>query len=216
MSPPIIRFPTTAWLTLATAGLATAAGLVIVLNFFAPRVLPPTFGDILDYLVVFLPLMTAVLLASLRWGQRSLAKDFGFSATWTDLLLGVAAGLLLRVGGMWLEVLFYGIRLTGGGTTLTPRSEGLIWVLVAVLAPIVIAPIIEELFFRGLLLRGLLTWGAQWGAQWSAKWGARRGLSGQFSARFSRVLAIRIIFSSSVLAAKIQSVISFCWLAGNF
>ena len=119
--------------------------------------------------------MTAVLLGSYRWGQRSLVKDFGFSATWTDLLLGVAFGLVLRVCGMWLEVLLYGIRLSAGAT-LVARSDGIIWILVAVLAPIIVAPVSEELFFRGLLLRGLRAAGT------------RQGLT----ARFSTALAIGI------------------------
>jgi len=155
-------------LTLAAAGLGTSVALVVFFDFFVPSELPRALGETLGYLVVFVPLMAAVLLATYRWGQHSLAKDFGLAATWSDLLLGVAFGLVLRVCGMWLEVIIYGIRL-GGGATLIPRSDAVLWILLAVLAPIIVAPVIEELFFRGLLLRGLRAWGTG------------RGLTGRMS-----------------------------------
>ncbi len=148
------------WLTAAAAGLFVSMALVALLDFSPPLAVPPALAEAIGYLVVFIPLVAAITFATLFRGQRSLARDFGFSATWTDVVLGVALGLALRVAGMWFEVAMYGIRLNGGSTGI-PRAQWLAWVLLAVIAPIILAPLIEELFFRGLVLRGLLRWGTR-------------------------------------------------------
>lgn len=161
------------WLTAAAAALVVSISLVAILEFSPPLAVPASAGEAIGYLVVFVPLVAAIAFATLFRGQRSLVRDFGFSVTWTDVVLGIALGLMLRVIGMWLEVALYGIRLHGGASGI-PRAPWLVWVLLAVVVPIVAAPLIEELFFRGLLLRGL------------TRWAARRSLS----SRLSAVLAI--------------------------
>lgn len=162
------------WLTAAAAGLIVSITLVAALEFSPPLAVPTAVGEAIGYLVVFIPLVAAIAFATLFRGQRSLVRDFGFSATWLDLVLGIALGLALRVVGMWVEVALYGIRLHGGASGI-PRSQGLVWVLLAVIVPIIIAPLIEELFFRGLLLRGL------------RRWSARRSLSHWLSAALAIV-----------------------------
>ncbi len=144
----------------ALVGLAISVSLVFALDFSAPLGGAVWAEESLSYLVVFLPLAGALAFATLARGRHSLRADFGFAATWTDLALGFAVGLALRVCGMWLEVAIYGVSL-GFASSPVPHSDVVAWLVLAVMAPIIVAPVIEELFFRGLLLRGLLAMGSR-------------------------------------------------------
>ena len=139
----------------AAAGLICAVLLILLLTsgIFA-RVFPSfvaQYSEWLGYLVVWVPLLGAVLSATYLRGQRSLAQDFMVRFRWLDLLWGISIGLLARVITTILEIAFYG---RSGSTALLLDDS--LWVFSALLAPVLIAPVIEELFFRGLLLRALL------------------------------------------------------------
>jgi membrane protease YdiL (CAAX protease family) len=105
------------------------------------------------FLAVWLPLVTAVFVATFARGRRSITLDFGLRFTWLDLLWGIALGLLARTAVGAIEIITSG-RIAGFGVRLEPPEGMLLWFGV-ILAPIVIGPFIEELFFRGLLLRAV-------------------------------------------------------------
>lgn len=111
--------------------------------------LPVWVLGIASYLVVWVPLLGAVLVASFARGRRSLRQDFGLRFRWIDLLLGLGIGLGLRFVAGLLELV------TGGTLVLAPTEFEPLWFALIVVAPVLIAPWIEELFFRGLTLRAL-------------------------------------------------------------
>ncbi|MHB1929782.1 MAG: CPBP family glutamic-type intramembrane protease [Acidimicrobiales bacterium] len=112
-------------------------------------------------------LVAAVVLASRRGGTGRLSKDYGLALRWWDLPVGAAVGVVAQywlVPALYLPVEAADHRLGRhiarqlGGPTLRetgavhgPGRVVLLYLLLAVGAPVV-----EELFFRGLLLRGLL------------------------------------------------------------
>jgi membrane protease YdiL (CAAX protease family) len=140
----------------AAVGVGFAIVFVLVVNFAAARfwITNPHVGLLLAYLSVWVPLGALVLVASLRHGTGSLARDMGLRFHPIDLLWGLAVGLLTRVVASLIEITFYGQLAQGPVTLGTPVYDGW-WLFGSLLAPVLIAPFIEELFFRGLLLRAL-------------------------------------------------------------
>ena len=144
----------------AAWGVITAVILVVLLGAAALRGWPrdPVLGELLSYLVVWVPLLGAVLIASMGRGRRSLPRDFGFAFRPLDLLWGLTLGVLARLITGFIEIAGYG-RLGSAGATFGEPVRDLWWVFAALLAPVLISPIIEELFFRGLLARSVLAAG---------------------------------------------------------
>lgn len=139
----------------AAVGLFGAVLLILLLTSGTITRLFPDFvanySEWLGYLVVWVPLLGAVLGATYLRGRGSLARDFLVRFRWIDVLWGTSIGLLTRVIATIIEIAFYGR--SGSGPLLLDDSR---WVFFALLAPVIIAPVIEELFFRGLFLRALL------------------------------------------------------------
>ncbi len=129
--------------------LASAVLLLTLISGAVSRFLPDL--ELGGYLVVWLPLLGAVLYASFIRGSRSLARDFGIRFHWLDLLWGLAIGLLARVCATIVELVVYG----RSGSAM-PYFDDRWWIFFVLIAPLLVSPIIEELFFRGLLLRSLL------------------------------------------------------------
>ncbi len=106
-------------------------------------------------------LLGAPLWASYLKGRRSLAADFGLHMRWTDVPLGLAAGLVGQFALLILLGLLYrllGVDLDQVGETaeeLTGEASGAFGVALLVLMVAVIAPLLEELFYRGLWLRAI-------------------------------------------------------------
>ncbi|MEY2458228.1 MAG: protease family protein [Acidimicrobiaceae bacterium] len=104
--------------------------------------------------------MLVAAIAVSRYRGRGPILDFGISLRWFDVPLGVVLGVATQYGASLLYVPL--IRWTSvtseqlekPARQLTDRAHGsgvlLLFVVVAVLAPIV-----EEIFFRGLVLRSL-------------------------------------------------------------
>jgi membrane protease YdiL (CAAX protease family) len=114
-------------------------------------------------------LLGAPLWSSFLKGRRSLAADFGLRMRWSDIPLGLAAGLgaqvLLLVGITALYQLFE-IDLDKVGTSaqeLTASATDAVGVVLLVAIVAVAAPLFEELFYRGLWLRAVeRRWGTTW------------------------------------------------------
>jgi membrane protease YdiL (CAAX protease family) len=104
-------------------------------------------------------MLAAALIASRRKGHGPI-KDFGIALRWFDAPVGVVLGVATQYGASLLYVPL--IRWTSvtsqelekPARELTDRAHGagvlLLFVVVAV-----VAPIVEEIFFRGLVLRSL-------------------------------------------------------------
>lgn len=147
---------------LALRRLIVAAAGFVVAAFLAASTrgvvhLPQPFDAFDGYLLVWLPLLAAVLIA--RFGLRTPAGSppvLGFAFRPIDLLWGIAAGMLLRILVSVIEVLVYG-SLPAMASGAAPSGSVVIVVsfVLAVLAATVFAPVVEELFFRGLLLRSI-------------------------------------------------------------
>ena len=140
----------------AAIGVVVATILVVLLSAAAVRGWPqdPKLSLLLSYLVVWVPLFGAVLIATLWRGARSLSEDFGLVFRPLDLLWGLTVGVLARLIAGLIEIAGYG-RIGSAGATFGEPVRDLWWVFAAVLAPVVIGPFIEELFFRGLLVRAV-------------------------------------------------------------
>lgn len=142
-------------LTIALIGLAAAALLAATMRAGVQIAQP--FDALGSYVLVWVPLLGAVLLARFAVSPpRGSASVLGFAFRPIDLLWGLAAGLILRIVVSVLEVVVYGsLPATAGGGAPTGSALIVVSFIVAVLAATVIAPVIEELFFRGLLLRSV-------------------------------------------------------------
>jgi membrane protease YdiL (CAAX protease family) len=143
-------------LGVAAAGVVTAVVLVMGLNelFLRGVVHDRALGDLLSYLVVWLPLLAAALAFCFLVGSRSLGRDLGLRFRPLDLLWGLTLGLIARVMATVFELAGYG-QMASGGAVLDEPAHDLWWVFVVVLAPVVVSPVVEELFFRGLVLRAV-------------------------------------------------------------
>jgi membrane protease YdiL (CAAX protease family) len=143
-------------LSVAAFGIVAAVVLVMLLNeaFLRGLIRDPELGVLLSYLVVWVPLLAAVLTFCFVFGSRSLARDIGLRFRPLDLLWGLTLGVVARVLATILEIAGYG-RMGVAGAILDEPAHDLWWVFAMILAPVVIAPFIEELFFRGLVLRAV-------------------------------------------------------------
>ncbi len=142
-------------LLVALVGFAVAAVLVGTIRTGIR--IPQPFDALGGYVLVWLPLLGAVLLARFAVSApRGSAPVIGLAFRPIDLLWGLAVGLLLRIVVSVLEVVVYGsLPATASGGAPTGSALIVISFIVAVLAATVIAPVVEELFFRGLLLRSV-------------------------------------------------------------
>jgi len=153
---------------LVVATIGFAATVVIALGFpGGVRIVGP-FSPLGGYLLVWLPLVVALVIVLLVPGLRPTAPS---TVRWSirpiDLLWGAAAGLLLRIVVSSLEVLFYGgLPATAGTTVPLATADEVVYVIVALLSVVLIAPVIEESFFRGLVLPSII--GILRGGRWIA------------------------------------------------
>lgn len=106
-------------------------------------------------------LLGAPIWASRRKGTGSLAQDFGLQARWSDLGVGLAAGLvtqLLVIPVVYLALDRAGLldadKLDDVAREITSQAEGGGLIVLSLFIAIG-APVVEELFFRGLLLRSI-------------------------------------------------------------
>ena len=108
---------------------------------------------------LWLGLLGAPLVASRRKGAGDLGTDFGFSARWTDALVGLPIGVvcqLLLVPLIYLPLQQFISKhdLEEPVRRVTDSAHGGGYIALTIVV-VVGAPIVEELFFRGLVLRSL-------------------------------------------------------------
>lgn len=123
--------------------------------------------DVVGLLGLWIGFVGTAIWVSLAHGAHKslgtrLREDYGLSIRWSDLPIGIVAGLFGQyVLVLVLELPLYPFvphlfqRLGAPARSLTAGESGLELALIGVLV-CVGSPIVEELFFRGLLLRGLL------------------------------------------------------------
>ena len=154
-------------LVIAAVGFATTIALLILLPIVSdPWGLTGNHTSLsLSYLVVWVPLLGAVLIARMGGNPastggavvsfaQSSAGSIARQFRWIDLLWGLGIGLLARVAATIFEIVFYG-RAGSAQLTFGEQTLDAWWLFGAVLAPVIIAPVIEELYFRGLLLNAI-------------------------------------------------------------
>ncbi len=101
-------------------------------------------------LAIWVAMTVPVVLAFRRSVPRGLLR-WG----WTDLLYGIAAGLLLRLVQGWLQSTGGPLPFPSLMTVNGQLAEG--WWFDDLLAPVVIGPLVEEFFFHGLVLVAVYT-----------------------------------------------------------
>ncbi|UOE44299.1 CPBP family intramembrane glutamic endopeptidase [Agromyces larvae] len=104
------------------------------------------------YLVVWIPLAIAVVVAVRRHGSGSFVHDLGLRFRWIDLLWGFGVGCLVRGVSAVIETAVWG-RMSGSGVAFGV-DPAWAWFTLLV-APVLIGPLIEEVFFRGLTQRAV-------------------------------------------------------------
>jgi membrane protease YdiL (CAAX protease family) len=100
------------------------------------------------------------------WASRTkgdgVVEDFGLRATWSDVPLGLVAGLVTQV--ILIPILYIPLfhlfdidqdKVSEVARDLTDKAHGTTGVVLLVLIVVIGAPIVEELFFRGLVLRSI-------------------------------------------------------------
>jgi len=144
-------------LGVAAIALATTLLLFSLLGCAYSRlwIVDPASQTLLGYLAVWVPLVTAALVASSRFGSGSIVRDYRLRFRPIDLLWGLGIGLLARMAAAIVEIAVYG-RIPSSAVQLGTPVFDAWWFFAALLAPVILAPLIEEVFFRGLLLRSLL------------------------------------------------------------
>lgn len=120
-------------------------------------------------------LLGAPLWSSFAKGRRSLAADFGLRMRWSDVPVGLGAGLGAQVVLLVVITALYravGVDLDKVGTSaqeLTASATDVLGVVLLVAIVAVAAPVFEELFYRGLWLRAVeRRWGTAWAVMLSS------------------------------------------------
>ena len=137
----------------AAGGVALAVFLLLLVPTLR---LPTPWSSLAGLLMVWVPLLGCVLIATYVHGSGSLVRDFGLRFTGMDVLVGLFVGLALRSVVFALELLAFG-HIATAPVTLGPIVHDGWWLFGAILAPVLIAPVVVELFFRGLLQRSIPT-----------------------------------------------------------
>ncbi|MGY3565131.1 CPBP family intramembrane glutamic endopeptidase [Sinomonas sp. RB5] len=162
------RVPRLVW---AGLGLVAAVLCGWTVEAAASARLDPALLGIAAYVLVWVPLVLALMLSFAGQTMREAAAFLGLRFRAMDLLWGVGIGCLARAADALIRTVATGS--TGLAPQPTLSSIGGIGVqalALGVIAPVVIAPILEETYFRGLVLRSLaaalgrLSAAARWGA----------------------------------------------------
>jgi len=107
-------------------------------------------------LVGYGALVAAVVYASRRRGQRSLAKDFWLRFRPVDLAIGLGLAVLAKVIGIVWGVIGIGLfGLPEQQSNLTLSTDTVWIVLNGIVLVVFVAPFVEELFMRGLVLHAI-------------------------------------------------------------
>lgn len=144
------RDPLSALIVAAVVYFLVLLLLLLVAPILRMSQMPSWLGSLFAFLLVWVSLTGAVVLAGRRYGHSSLARDAGLTWRWTDIGLGAIAGLVVRLVVEGLS------PTTAGQGALDGRAAPSIPLLIGLaLGAVVVAPFVEELFFRGLLQRSV-------------------------------------------------------------
>ncbi|QEO13678.1 CPBP family intramembrane metalloprotease [Agromyces intestinalis] len=137
----------------AAVGLVVAALAVLAWGWLVRTVIVAEPVQIVAaYLVVWVPLAIAVVVAVHAHGTRSFALDLGLRFRWIDLLWGIGVGCLVRGVAALIEFAVWG-RISGSGVAFG-FDPTWAWFTLLV-APVLVGPFVEEVFFRGLVQRAV-------------------------------------------------------------
>jgi membrane protease YdiL (CAAX protease family) len=143
---------------LSDVGLALLAllGAVVVNSVLAATGLATELSSFALAMLGYGLIVLVIVRATYRKGRRSLREDFGVAIRPIDLLIGLGAGIGLRVLSyvfVLLAVAITGHAPTEGNYVL---SGDIVWALLSgILLASIVAPIVEELLMRGLLLQSV-------------------------------------------------------------
>jgi membrane protease YdiL (CAAX protease family) len=162
------RVPRLVW---AALGLVAAVLCGWTVEAAASARLDPALLGVAAYVLVWVPLVLALLLSFAGQTMREAAASLGLRFRAMDVLWGVGIGCLARAADALIRTA------ATGSTGLAPQPTlssigglGVQALALGIIAPVVIAPILEETYFRGLVLRSLaaalgrLSAAARWGA----------------------------------------------------
>ena len=133
-------------LLLAVAGIFVAA-LVVAGWRGVPA--EPWVARALDIVVLLSPLVAAVVLAIALAASRGFFRRVVLGWRWTDAVLGLAAGLVMRA---IIELVAPTSGTLVGGFGIVSVAA----IVVFAIGAVFITPVVEELFFRGIVLAALL------------------------------------------------------------
>jgi membrane protease YdiL (CAAX protease family) len=176
-------------------GLALA---VLLLPAATARWVPFEFRAALGYLVVWVPLSAAVVVAVLLWRRDSDEPwwlRIGVRWSGTVMLVGVFVGLFARSVAFVIELLVTG-RISGGSVGLDGSTSDLTGVVALIVASAIVGPVIEETFFRGVLQPALIE---RSGGSAAASWIGIVGTAAIFA-------AVHAVAGASALGAAITFV----------
>jgi membrane protease YdiL (CAAX protease family) len=157
------------WIGLAVAYGAAAVGGTLILVVAAQLDTARTATELAEDLPLSLVALTQIPLwagylgvpwYAARWKGDGLRHDFHLWMRWTDVPLGLAAGLVtqlvlvpvLYAPALWLTDIDAD-ELSKEAQDLTDKATDPLGVVLLVVIVVVLAPVIEELFFRGLFQR---------------------------------------------------------------
>lgn len=109
----------------------------------------PWVARLLDIVVLSAPLVVAALLAIGLAGSRGFVRRVVLGWRWTDAVLGLAIGLVLRAV---IELVAPTTGSVSGGFGVVSTAA----VVVFAIGAVVVSPVVEELFFRGVVLAVML------------------------------------------------------------
>ncbi|GAA4777767.1 CPBP family intramembrane glutamic endopeptidase [Microbacterium gilvum] len=134
------------WNTDLIAWTAVSLGVGVLASLSASLLLPAATASIVGPLALWAGMVVPIVIAIRRGRPTGL---FAFRAT--DILWGVALGLLLRTVQGWLAVAAGDSGALPGYPTLDGQLPALWW-LTAIVLPVAVAPLVEEVLFRGVIL----------------------------------------------------------------
>lgn len=162
------RVPRLVW-----AGLGLIAAVVCgwVVEAAAYAQLGATVLGVAAYVLVWVPLVLALVLSFSGETVRGAAAWLGLHFRALDVVWGVGIGCLARAADAFVRIL------ATGSTGLAPQPTlssiggiGAQAVALGIIAPVIIAPLLEEIYFRGLVLRSLAAALVRFSA--TARWAA--------------------------------------------
>lgn len=136
-----------------------AMGVVVVASAWLSDasqrgVLGPAVADTLSYLVVWGPLLLAVVVGCAGMSSLALRDRLALHARPVDIAWGLGGGLFARAVVLLATVVVTGRTGLGSSSAIDGGPQG--WQAIAAIAfPVVIGPLVEEVFFRGFLQRAI-------------------------------------------------------------